>query len=793
MEAEITTLIERKDIPKDVKITLEKIRTSYISRTKELKWGKKAEKAIRESEEKYSNLFHFSNDGIFLHDLQGNILDVNQKVLELFGYTKAEIFLLKIPDLHPPDMLEASKSAFETITKKGIVNFETDFLKKEGKRFSAEVSSSLFEISGQKVIQGIVRDITERKRADEALRASEEKYRKLFNNTNDAIFLLEVEEGIPKQIIEVNDVACRRLEYSREELLTMSPYDISDPDTLQAVLPKIRQDFLTRGHSTFEMIQITKSNSPILVEISSHLFTFKERDVALSIVRDITDRKEAEEALRESEEKYRTILESIEDSYYEVDLAGNFTFFNKNLCKILGYKEYEIMGMNYRQYCSESTSAQVFKTFNAVYRTGKPVKGLELEYIRKDGTICYAEVSVSRIVDSTGSGYGFRGIIREISERKVAEIALQEAKEKYQMLIEKMEEGVLLEDTKGYFTFVNPQAVNLLGYDEEEIVNKHWSDFVSLECLEMVKSESAKRSEGISSRYETVVLGKNKRCIPLIVSATPLFSKEGNFEGTLIVFTDITKLKKVEQKLRESERRIQQIKLEEERYHAMSSHFLNNNLQKILFALDLLLQKHNTNKELDPEITRQIKKIVHHSSRDIELINKIFAVLQSEPPRKTKKLKILNLIHNTVKKLESFSYLRSIEVNESTLSSINLEADRFLYDVFDELLLFILSSNDLDTDKLKLPVLIEASLLPSNLCISIRDNHSQPMSQLLCTQLVSPITEKWESRGHYLPIALASVIMKYYDGELKITPLDPKGNEFQLLFPLGSLVRVNRE
>jgi PAS domain S-box-containing protein len=131
-----------------------------------------AAEALRESEGKYSNLFHNSNDAIFVHDLDGNILEVNKKVLEMFGYTLSEIKLLKIADLHPPEALEKSRWAFNTVSAAGYVNFEIDFRKKSGEIFPAEVSASLFEINERRVIQGIVRDIIQRKRSEEELKAA---------------------------------------------------------------------------------------------------------------------------------------------------------------------------------------------------------------------------------------------------------------------------------------------------------------------------------------------------------------------------------------------------------------------------------------------------------------------------------------------------------------------------------------------------------------------------------------------------------------------------------------------
>jgi PAS domain S-box-containing protein len=145
------------------------------------------------------------------------------------------------------------------------------------------------------------------------------------------------------------------------------------------------------------------------------------RDTLRAYKKEIIDRGRIEQALRESEEKHRTILHSIEDGYYEVDLAGNLTFFNEGLCKILGYSKDELMGMNNREYMSKMTAEKVYQTFNEVYRTGKAAKAFDWETIRKDGTMRYLETSVSLMRNSQGQPIGFRGVGRDITERKQAE------------------------------------------------------------------------------------------------------------------------------------------------------------------------------------------------------------------------------------------------------------------------------------------------------------------------------------------------------------------------------------
>jgi PAS domain S-box-containing protein len=164
---------------------------------------------------------------------------------------------------------------------------------------------------------------------------------------------------------------------------------------------------------------------------------FDERTSALqalqeaiqSLQKEISERRRAEEALGESEEKYRTILENIEDGYYQADLTGNLTFFNDSMCRISGISREELMGMNNRQYTDQENAKKVYQAFNNVYRTGEPRRECDWEIIRKDGSKGYVEASITLQKDSSGKPIGFRGMVRDITERKRAEEALKEKTE----------------------------------------------------------------------------------------------------------------------------------------------------------------------------------------------------------------------------------------------------------------------------------------------------------------------------------------------------------------------------
>ncbi|MFH1950952.1 MAG: response regulator [Pseudomonadota bacterium] len=157
--------------------------------------------------------------------------------------------------------------------------------------------------------------------------------------------------------------------------------------------------------------------------------TYEELEQRLKeLEKEIKKHEQIESALRQSDEKYRSILESIEDGYYEVDLAGNFTFFNDSLLRILGYSKDELMGVNYRHYTAPEAAKRVYQVYNQVYRTGKPDKGFVWDVIRKDGSKIHTENSVSLARGLEGQPIGFRGVIRDITEHKQAEEELKKAK-----------------------------------------------------------------------------------------------------------------------------------------------------------------------------------------------------------------------------------------------------------------------------------------------------------------------------------------------------------------------------
>jgi PAS domain S-box-containing protein len=255
--------------------------------------------------------------------------------------------------------------------------------------------------------------------AEEALRQSEARYRTLFEDSRDAVYITT----LGGKVIDVNKAFLDLLGYTKGELAGITSQDtyVNSYDR-QRFQKEIEQKGFVRD---FEVKLRKKDNTVIDCLITSSLWLDNGGNILgyQGIIRDITEWKRAEDALQESEAKYRTILQTIEDGYYEVDIAGNFTSFNDSLFRMLGYSRDEMIGMNNRQYMTKETANKVFETFNNVYCTGKATKAFGWELVMKDGQIRYVEISVSPVCDVSGKTIGFRGIARDITERKSLEKA----------------------------------------------------------------------------------------------------------------------------------------------------------------------------------------------------------------------------------------------------------------------------------------------------------------------------------------------------------------------------------
>ncbi len=390
---------------------------------------KQAEEALKVSEKKYRDAVENASDLIFMNDIHGNFTFLNTVSEKMTGYTKDELIGMNYAEITHPDDKEKTWELYEEQfkTRSKEIKFENRFVTKSGKIKWLWVHSTLL-MEGDSVVgwQNIGRDITERKQAEKALKESEEKYRLLVDNT-DTGFVIVDEFGV---VVDANEPYCRLVGVKKlGEILGHSVIDWTAPECKEENAAAVERCGKQGYVQDFETIYIREDGQWVNIIINAIMHESDEGKRLHALCRDITQRKRAEEELRYSEERYRSILEKIEEGYYEVDLKGNFTFFNDSLFRMLNYSRDELMGMNNRQYMDSESADRIYKAFNEVFRTEKSSKAIEFKIKRKKGKINSGEISISLLKDRNNQPIGFRGIVRDITERIKAEEELKQKME----------------------------------------------------------------------------------------------------------------------------------------------------------------------------------------------------------------------------------------------------------------------------------------------------------------------------------------------------------------------------
>ena len=377
---------------------------------------------LQEIERRFQTVFEAAPIGIAVANPEGYFLEVNDALVKMLGYSQHEIAGMTFVDItHPDDQAETRR--LSQAVRDGTINSyrsEKRYVKKNGGVVWAVVRATAIrrDDGSIKYWLGLMEDISERKKAQEALAESEKKYRMLFESSAEGILIAEIEN---RKFRYANHTICTMLGYSSDELCRMGIEDIHPEDEM----PFVRSEFeaLARGEKGLaENIPcLCKDGKKIFVNINSTKMVIDGIDCNVGFFQNISERLKSEEAIRQSEEKYRSILESIEEGYFEVDLNGKFTFFNNALCTILGFPSGELMQTDNRDFTSKKTARKILMVFQRIVRTGRPARILNYEIASKDGRKKILEISASLMRNADREPIGFRGLVRDVTEQLTAE------------------------------------------------------------------------------------------------------------------------------------------------------------------------------------------------------------------------------------------------------------------------------------------------------------------------------------------------------------------------------------
>jgi len=531
---------------------------------------KATQEQLRKIGERYRTIFENTGNASILIGEDTTILLANSNFEKLSGYSRHEVegkmsWTAFIAD---EDLERMKHYHAQRRIDPGSVPLSYEFCFKNRYGELKDIFLTLAMIPGTSESVASCMDITERKRAEEAVCESEERYRSILENMEEAYY----EVDLKGNFTFFNSKAVNRLGYTTNELNGMNFRNYMDHENARKVFNAYHSVFLS-GRSIAGVVWELKDKSGhrIFVEASVSLMRNDDGDPIgfRGVVRDITERKRAEETLRESEEKYRTILENMEEAYFETDLNGSFTFFNDALCKILGYSRQELMGMHYKVYSTPEAAGKASQIFNEILRTGISTTMVDYEIMRKDGDKRVVEASISLMCGPSGEAAGFRGIGRDITERIRAEHAIKESERRYRLLAENLRDVIWVLDPDLHYVYVSPSVMELRGYTPEEVMKHAIDQSLTPESyrkvLDLFTQERLLEFDGQmpgkewTKNIELEMIRKDGSTVWTEVKVNILYDEAGNPSGILGITRDISERKQSEEAMKKSEERYRTI------------------------------------------------------------------------------------------------------------------------------------------------------------------------------------------------------------------------------------------
>jgi len=396
---------------------------------------KRTEQTLRESEERFRTVVTTTKDAIIAVNQEGLITLFNPSAEKMFGHEQVDMIGQQLDCLMPDNFADQHrqyvKRYFLTGRGHGTMGstVELTALRSDGSVFPIELSLSAAHYADQPFVMAVIRDITERKQAQEALRESEERYRTLFDGSAEGILVVDIET---KKFKYANPAICRMLGYTEAELKQMGVVDIHTQDALEHAISEFKAQ--VRGEKTLaqEIPCLRKDGTMIYADIKSSEVLIDGIECNVGFFTDITERKRADEALRESERRYSTLVESAPDGILAVSVrTRQFLFTNPAICDMMGYSAKELLQKSMEDLVIKGSGDKVKSVFDTLAE-GKRDFVVELPITRKDGVTVYVDIKGVRVeLDGQEVVIGF---FRDVTELREKEILLREQKESLKKL-----------------------------------------------------------------------------------------------------------------------------------------------------------------------------------------------------------------------------------------------------------------------------------------------------------------------------------------------------------------------
>jgi PAS domain S-box-containing protein len=542
---------------------------------------KHAEKALHEGEERYRDLVENSSELICTHDLNGLVLSANPAAAAAVGYDLDEFLGKKsIQDILAPEVRDQFDEYMARLSRdratSGIMYVQT----KSGEYRIWEYHNSLrTEGVLTPIVRGMARDITEERRAQKALRESEERFSKAFYSSPAPLIITRLVDGC---FLNANDSFLSAFEYERDEVIGKTVRELNiyvDHRDRKKLIAGLREQGALHG---YESRARTRSGRILDLLVFVEPIKLKGEQCILSTAYDITERKSIEEALRESEERYRELFENAKDALYVHDLTGRYTSFNRAAEELSGFSRDEIIGKHFSNFVAPTHLKNARE--NLCRKLDDEVETTyEIDLITKDRRRVPVEVS-SRLIYENGEPIGVQGVARDITERKRAD----EARARIALIVESSDDAIIGKTIDGTILSWNSGAEKIYGYSAREVIGSHVSILIPTdENHELARHlERVRRGESIS-HHETLGKRKDGKLINVSLTISPIRDARNQVVGVSTIARDVTRNKLAEEALQTFSRRLIEAQ-EAERKHIARE--LHDEIGQVLTAVRLNLQ-----------------------------------------------------------------------------------------------------------------------------------------------------------------------------------------------------------
>ena len=511
---------------------------------------KQIEVALRESESQRhllvkQKIVQTSLDGFWIANAQsGQLLEVNDHYCKTVGYSREEILAMSIQDLEAQETPDETAAHLKKIREIGYDRFETRHRHKQGHLLDFEVSVSHSEENGG-IDFVFFHDITERKRVENTIRESENKFRALFESANDCILILDLNGCIQ----DINHTGHERLGYTKEEMLGKRISQFDPPDFAAKVAGRMTE-IQDKGYATFESSHVRKDGSVMPVEINARTVEINSQQCVLSIIRDITERKQAEAALQTSEANLRAMLDNSPYLTWLKDTEGRYITINKVYAAWLRLDDpMQAIGKTDLDFQPKEMAEKYRADDAEVMATGQQ-KHVE-EQALYGNNIHWVETYKTPIIDAQGKMLGTAGFAKDITERKNFEKFVSDNEKRFRLLAESMPQIVWISQPDGKNVYNNQKWVDYTGLSLEASYGHGWFDAFYPDDALRVKNafrDAANPKEPFS--LECRIRDASEKYNWWLVRGVPVLDETGNIQQWYGTCTDINDIKQAEHDLR---------------------------------------------------------------------------------------------------------------------------------------------------------------------------------------------------------------------------------------------------